>query len=532
MAKLFSPAYFTQLARWWLLKLVLAAPPVEPKGKHILSLFVGVIDRIIPIDNNTLNQAVPLAARHDKISSHDVITALKTVLTPPSPVISIAHTATEVLEALILRMANGAMARDRVTIDPAGRAVLDFLNEWFLLLATREQQPGGAPSIFAQVLSQMDEPNVALWLPYLSILQAGLFDDRVRFLKIEPTGAYSRIPIRSAGRLGDPEVINYAMEFGAGPECALQVGTSSMLLPGTLGPDRVIALAPPPPAINHIVAADLLTGRSSVKEVAETYSHWLLVGIHKVDTAQQATVEDDIRNIPKGVTLHVEIATKTVSAWQHHILHEYVNSASANMDDIEEIAQNLKKNAPEDDTCPGRPDSPDMHFNYLLDLAIWIASKLDMERFYVHGLKLDFVLRQKNASDQEMAAEVSADLLAKSVVMSRARNIPLSSPPPPSVGLGNNTLNDYINLCFLRVTHLGPAGGITTLSIPQSLRDVLYRGWFDDISDLNGRFRVAVVPVALFQSEPPGLRFVGAGDTTSAVSFIYSGFQTRGNLRT
>ena len=194
--------------RVWFYWLINASQPDTPTGKPVLGVYISTVDRMIRVDKEMLQNVVQLAARYDKCSEDDVILALERASQTGIARGRRAKAATHVLEALVARMAHQSQADDRVRIDRSAVHVLDFLDEWFRCQSSdrQQEQPGGAPAIIVQVLTQLGEPNVVLWTAYHSQRQASVFDPDVKFLVIDDQCHYAAQPARSAGRSDDPTV--------------------------------------------------------------------------------------------------------------------------------------------------------------------------------------------------------------------------------------------------------------------------------------------------------------------------------------
>jgi ADP-dependent phosphofructokinase/glucokinase len=537
---------FERLQRIWLSKLVKAWPPLTPTNKSILSLYVSTVDRIIRLDKGQMQKAIESALVHDRCLKDDVIDALgrakKQGIIPKG---RLARTATHILENLVARMHYQAQAADRVRVDQDALEVLNFLNGWFRSQREdhRKEQVGGAPAIIAQVLTELREPNVVLWTAYHSQNQAKVFNTKMKFLVIDELGNLLPLPIRDVRKPEDPEVRNYPIEFAQGTEFVLEKGDGTTVSIAASNSDRVIAISPgyrffdddgyvdktiTPADIAHILAHDPQHGPSHVAEVAKEYKYWIIGGLHKVEEqACQGTLESDLRLVPPDVSIHVEIPGPDISPWFQQVLRRYVHSVGVNIDDIEQLVQKTSSNEPPRTNPPPPSSTPDIREEYLLRLALWLACEFDLERIYVHGLELDYIVRRIDASDDdidhEMDQEVHADLLAKAVVANRARSVGIVSQPPDQYGLPARNLIALIEVCFLRAYPTQPQGWITFEDLP-AFKPILDRGWFKDTFNYQGQqvdYRVAIVPVALFRIDPGGLKFVGAGDASSAVSFVF-----------
>jgi ADP-dependent phosphofructokinase/glucokinase len=544
--------------RIWFYRLIGIEP--TPSGKSVLSLYVSSIDRILRLNNDLLKEGIRLAAACDGCSEDDIIDALGAILCGAAPRKGMAIRAVHVLEALVARIQDGSTAGDRVRIDKTALPVLDFLNSWFCLPANPQQeQPGGAPAIIAQVLTQLEEqalsnsgiteePAVVLWTTYHSKKQAALFAEKVKFLKIADECHFSAEPIRQVGRSDHPELRNYPLEFAAGARFELVHSDGRTWAMTAKRSDRVIAIAseyrfydvssgdvkagPAPRSIpRHILAEDPWLGPACVAEVAQAYRYWILGGLHIVsDRAAQASLEGDLAKIPPGVTIHVEIAGPQISPWFQQVLRKYVNSVGVNIDDLAGLVRCVAANEPGPGAPPPSSLAPGLKDEYLLRLALWLACALGQERVYIHGLALDYVVR-RDATDEMMNREVYADLLAKTAVVNRARAVSVAARPAALYGLPLSNLVAFIDVCAQRAF---PVASWATLESLSEFEAILDCGWFDEVFVWQERsvpFRVAVVPVGLFRLDPRNLLFVGAGDTSSAVSFVFGCFTTAATKR-
>jgi hypothetical protein len=122
-----------------------------------------------------------------------------------------------------------------------------------------------------------------------------------------------------------------------------------------------------------------------------------------------------------------------------------------------------------------------------------------------------------------MYREVTADLLAKIVVSKRAEGNSFEAPPSRGFGFTNIVFQEYIDLITLCAYPLN-SEGILFAPTPEFIL-TLERGWFEkkfEFGEESFELSVAVIPIGLFAFEPEKLRWVGAGDTSSAVSFVFS----------
>lgn len=548
---LLTQADLERTMRAWFYRLVLTGQSSEPTNRAILSLFVSTVDRVIQLDPDAMQTAVQLAAKYDGCPQEEVVAAIEQAALHG---IARGHRATKgthVLQAVVARMAHQSKAEDRVRIDPEASDVFDFLDAWFTSQPSdrRQEQPGGAPAVIAHVLAQLGELNVALWTAFLSQGQANMFDERVKFLAIDDQHQYSIKDIHEAGRSGDPEIRNYSLEFAKGAQFVFErPGVSTTRVISTAASDRVIAISPGyrffdqtgrvdidrsraiPAGISHILAADPQRGPSCAAQVAQDRSSWVIGGLHHVSNpAEQLALESDLRQVPPNVTIHVEIPGSDISPWFHQVLQRYVDSIGVNVDDIERLAQAMVNN---ELTHINPPEPiPEFQHEYFLRLAFWLACELDIERVYVHGLQLDYIVR-RHASGDKMDQEVRADLLAKTVVANRARAARVVDRPSRLFGLSASNLESFIEVCSLRAFPIESKWA--ALENLPAFERILRQGWFKDTFDYQDQeiaFLVGVIPVALFRLDPGGLKFVGAGDTTSAVSFVFGQFTSQGLKR-
>jgi hypothetical protein len=561
MPILVQPVLDTKLRIWFHR---LAGIRLRATGKSTLCQYLSTIDRIVPLSTDLLQRAIPLAAKYDGCSKEEIENALCDIVEGSAAARDAATKAVHVLEALVARIARGSDAPDRVRVAASALHVLDFLNEWFKGCASQpdrrcQGQLGGAPAVMAQAVTRLEvaghqatpgsaRPKVALWTFYHSKRQASVFDSIVEFLQIEEQCVFSTIRAIDAGREGDPEVVNYSIEFEKDFRLELHSSRYGACTVTAGCSDRVIAIAPgyrfynkdgsvdrgrvPRSVPLHLVAADPWRGPSCVVEVAQDYKYWIIGGVQGVsDAVAQQSLAGDLQRIPPEVTLHVEIAGPSPSPWFVDMLRKYVNSAGVNIDDIVKLTQMIAESNPDLPPRPVASPAPDVMRDYRLRLAFWLLCALDLERVYVHGLELDFVAR-RHASDGDMSREVTGDLLAKNATANRARGVHPAGRPASTFGFSTSTLEAFVEVCAQRAYPV--KNSWATREGQSEFEAILDCGWFGDTFDYGGELvscRVAIVPVGLFRVPPCGLRFVGAGDTTSAVSFVFGCFTTRGLKR-
>ncbi len=548
-AEFLPPSELSRLMRIWFWRQVVASQ-LPPTNKRILSHYACTIDRVIRIDQKSLAFAIDLAARYDNCAPPEVVRELVEAATKsPAAGRREAVSATDVLKALLARIVYGGQTPDRVYIQATALYVLDFLHEWYRSQAgSSPGQVGGAPAIIADVLTQIGEPNVVFWTPYLSQAQARLFNAKTKYLTLDKECHWQVLPVHAAARPDDPTIINYSMEFAKGTSLKLEA-QGEVLWEGVVQTsDRVIAVAPGyryytdsgevdlsrsqnfDPHFEHILAADIHTGPTCAEPVAEDYPYWILGGIQSLsDKREKQAVETALQQARPHVTLHVEIASPALLPWFQCIVKEYVHSIGVNYDDVVGFADAVRQNLaatgerrmipfPE----PLDEDSEVAHVEYILDLGMWLASVLALDRIYIHSLTVDLVIRrcvEGQATDEHLDREVLADLYAKTVVTNRALSVDIGSSPDIDLGFAMSKFKVFIDLLARRAFPL-EKGTIAFRGLPR-FKAIAARGWFDDDART---YRIGVIPVALFQIEPSGLKFVGAGDTTSATSFIYGCF--------
>ena len=535
-----TPTGMARLGNIFFYRLVreLAAPQ-----EKVLNLYAATIDRIIRLDDRMLQTGIHLAAGADGLTPAEVADELAEIETSPQPAMSkTASRATDILKAAWTHILLDQEHAASVTIDGAKPWLLDFLQEWFLAQSERIEQIGGAPALTAQVLRRAGVA-VAFWPLYLSPHQAQTFDAGLEGLVVNDTGFATRF-IGGLGNPGHPEIHNYAIEFETGAAFHLQGSAEAALERKAAEGDRTLVISPgyfffdpagrviqsrrPPSFPYHLLSQQPFDPRQAgrIAQIVGEYRRLFIGGLQMVqDPACQQSLELDLRALrAAGATIHSEIPGIPATPWYLKVLRDYVPSAGVNMQALESLARSVQDHLGEEargETPPPRLSAPDLRYDYQARLLCWLACELNLERLHGHSQELSLVARRAPVTDAEMEAEVAALMFATQQVINRAADRAPAGAlgVPEQTDLPESNLKKYVDACAM----------CAFLAERERLTDVLDRGWFDYRFDWRGRpqvFKVAIVPTAALRGRMPGLRWVGAGDTVSAVSFVYSRFRT------
>ncbi len=535
-----TPAGMARLGNIFFHRLVreLAAP--EDK---VLNLYAATIDRIIRLDDGMLQTGIRLAAGADGLTPAEVGDELLEIEASPQPALArTASRATDFLKAAWTHILLDQEHAASVTIDTAKPWLLDFLHEWFRAQPEHIEQIGGAPALTAQVLRRTGV-SVAFWPLYLSPHQAQTFDAGLEGLVVSETGFATRA-LSDLGNAGHPEIHNYALEFETGAAFHLKGSNGPALEKRAEEGDRTLVISPgyfffdpagrvilnrrPPSFPYHLLSQQPFDPRQAgrIAALVSEYHRLFLGGLQTVqDPACQQSLELDLRALrAAGATLHSEIPSIPATPWFLQMLRDYVPSIGVNMQALESLARAVQDHLGGEARAdyPPRLSAPDLRNEYQVRLACWLACELNLERLHGHSQELSLVARRAPVSDAEMDAEVAALMFATQQVINRAADHAPAGAlgVPEQTGLPESNLKKYVDACAM----------CAFLAEWERLPDVLDRSWFDYRFEWRGQpqsFKVAIVPTAALRGRMAGLRWVGAGDTVSAVSFVYSRFHTR-----
>ena len=224
-----------------------------------------------------------------------------------------------------------------------------------------------------------------------------------------------------------------------------------------------------------------------------------------------------------GACLHLELSGEatgydldTFGAF----LGDTVQSVGINADELPGYARLARPgewNPPLDDQKDEAPPPP---VRYKQALAL--ARKLQVERLYVHGNDLDIILR-RNADFETMRQDATGDLFAKAVVLIATI---LRNPPDVTKDLIlPTTLNEKTRQAMQEAIG-AKVGGL------EASRDHAVRmcGMVCPSPEEDG-YGGSLIPCIWFAAIPRRFSATGAGDITSGVSLVYSGFrETRQGL--
>jgi ADP-dependent phosphofructokinase/glucokinase len=408
--------------------------------------------------------------------------------------------------------------------------MLDWLDDLFRRFG-QDERLGGAPGSMVHTLTRLcHEPNAVIFTVFHSEKQASVYDPAIRMLTADAPHALGTVDAQTyhrvrADRPADPDVRNYPFEFSFpaslcwGPDPAGQLTV-------THGPDRLICTAPylhygpdgtvragdTPAIVERVFQFPGLTGAQRdvcAAEVALGYPYMALTGLQSAPESQRPAIERDLAMLLGKVTIHVELSGARALPWLRTLIPRTISSVGVNDDELPEICKELL----------GKTASVNARYD-----SIWalfqdsraLAAAFDLPRLYVHTHVADLVLRRLPVDDRSLAGEILADLFAKKTVVDWLKP-QLPAGRQPGIGPKRDGLEAL-------TTFMSQVAGLAGKTLLQ---------WLTDTTQLakTGYFRVedgyaaAVIPVAWFYGDlPQAIITTGAGDRTSVVSFVQSGF--------
>jgi len=228
-----------------------------------------------------------------------------------------------------------------------------------------------------------------------------------------------------------------------------------------------------------------------------------------------------------GASLHLEISGGA-NPQEHSIapfaeaLRGRIRSMGINDEELAQVASipGYESAAISPSPAPGPPEVYQRYTN-----ALRLAQILDLERLYVHGTDVDFVLR-KGASEAALQQEVHADLFTKGavVVSLLLRNgYDVRSVDIPKV-LYHKGFRALIEFAWqLSLERYPPSSGQTTEGRQRLFERIVNDGHY--LADGRNEYSVAVIPVMWPDTVNPGINTTGAGDICSGISLVYSGWR-------
>ncbi len=507
---------FESIARRWRTRFIEAAVR-PPAGKHVLCAYVSTIDRCLPVTEPLLQAMI----RESGVTAARIADARGAASLPGGR----ATTRGDVVLALLWSLEHQG---GRIGVDEPG--VLDWLSDLFARFGN-DETPGGAPAAMIDTLTRLcREPNAAVFTVFHSEKQASIYASGIRFLTADALGrlgdvdaaAYHRVRM---DRPADPDVRNYPLSYQTGEHLAWGPDPAERVRVAN-GPDRLICTArylhfdvaghvssgAPPASIDRIFQFPGLTEiqrDAATATVAAAYPYMTLTGLQGAGKEQRPAIERELGMLLGKVTLHIELSGPRNLDWLKELLPRYVSSVGVNDDELPAVCQEITGATAAAD---GQYDSV---WAFYQD-ARALAAAFDLPRLYVHTHLADLVLRREPVEDDELLAEILADLYAKWIV-SRWLGMRTSSGPLPDVDLKREGLEALL-------TFMAQVAGLSGKSLFGWLSDtarLAQKGYFTVADD----YAVALIPVAWFHgSLAQTIITTGAGDRTSAVSFVQSCF--------
>jgi ADP-dependent phosphofructokinase/glucokinase len=500
--------------------------------KRIGCGYVSTIDRCIPVTDDLL-----VAMREQAgVSVDDLKVPIHQQEQPVNEVKSRAD-----LVTLLLWCMEHEGAKDKVRVNPLSD-VPDWLFELFKAFVPDQQQRlGGAPGNMIGALVLLgQEQNAAIFTVFHSREQASVFDDRITFLTADPAGNLVRTSAKDYRRPDNPEVRNYPLEYTPG---IFHFGPGEEDKVCAKGLDRLICVAPyayydstgkvdrekQVPAIERIFQFPELDDsqrETYMNQVAANYPYIILAGLQGANPACRKTIEEELHTLADSCTTHVEISgLRALRDWLPTLIPCYIPSIGINEDELSQACDYLVHGI--DEPVARSYSSLQAMYDDARDLAMFLKP----QRLYVHSHVADLILRHTPVPDQDMTKEIEADLYAKYLVIKRLR-AQMKSAPKSKAGIKKEGLKALIDFA-------GQVSGFAAYARGESIVDTtrlldlaietfeLAKNGYFNVED---GYAVAVAPVAWFFGDLASeLRVTGAGDTSSAVSFVQSDFAVHPN---
>lgn len=507
---------YDSIARVWRARFVAAARR-KPTAKPLLCGYVSTVDRCIAVTEGLLQAMIA-----DSGVTVEEIAAARAA--------SSAHAsqATEQKDVVLTLLWSLEHRGGRISV--ATEELLDWLDDLFRRFGLGERL-GAAPGSMVHTLATLcREPNVAIFTAFHSEKQASVYETGIRMLTADPPGVLGTVEAHDyhrarTDRPDDPDVRNYPLEFS--PGATLSWGPEpAEHLTITHGPDRLICTGPylhfrldgraragaTPAIIERVFQFPGLSKAqrdACAARVALDYPFMALTGLQGAPEEQQPAIERDLDMLLGKVTIHAELAGARNLAWLRTLIPRHISSVGVNDDELPGICRELAG------TTMAGNGSYDSLWALFHD-ARALAVTFGLPRLYVHTHVADLVLRRRPVDDGALAGEIVADLFAKKTVVDWLRP---QLPPGRKPGSGPKRAG-----LEALITFMSQVAGRAGKTLQQ---------WLEDTAQLarNGHFRieddyaVAVIPVAWFYGElPQAIITTGAGDRTSVVSFVQSGF--------
>jgi ADP-dependent phosphofructokinase/glucokinase len=508
---------YESIARTWSARFV-AAKARPPTGKSVLCVYVSTIDRVIPVTEDLIQKWIDLA----RVDAAQIRAALRAKNLPYDKPTTLADVVLDLLWCI-------AHQGDRVKVTTP--ELLDQLNNLFTKFHGMARL-GGAPGSMVDALTRLcGEKNAAIFTVFHSDEQREVFEPEIAFLTTDAAAKLRTVDAKDYqhhrdDRRQDPEVRNYPLEYQKGEMVYDRESGDEV---SSAGPNRLICATPyryyhaggkvdrtrPEPLIERIFQFPGLTDRQRdqcVRQIARTYHHMILAGLQSAAKTARPQIEQELHTLCGQVTLHVELSGTGNLDWLKTLIPRFVSSVGVNDDELPAVCDVLRYGAP-----TGR--SYHSLWDVLLD-ARFLAATFELPRLYVHTHTADLILRRAADTgpntEPALLQEILADLFAKFTV-TRWLGVKLPAAADSDVGLQRAGLNSIVQL-------MAQVVGLADKPLLRWLGDTWAKvevGYFCIDED----YAVAVVPVAWFLGPlTAALMTTGAGDRTSAVSFVQSGF--------
>lgn len=279
------------------------------------------------------------------------------------------------------------------------------------------------------------------------------------------------------------------------------------------------------------VNAELLTS------LGKTYQYVILsapqLGDLKTDddfqTPNMQLLFSQLQTLHKaGACIHLELSGEAVGeslTTFAKFLSATVDSVGINSDELPGYA----RIASQDQGCLAIEDPIKRRYAE----ALTLARGLGVSRLYVHGNDYDIIIRQ-TVDLESLRKDASGDLFAKAVVLVATI---LRNPLEVTSGLQLPKQMNWQTLTALDAVMNSGIGGLETpvremAAASTDINDLHWeartmRGTVCPRPEPDG-YQAAFVPCIWLPDPPAGFSATGAGDITSGVSFVYSGFCARG----
>jgi ADP-dependent phosphofructokinase/glucokinase len=508
---------YESIARVWRARF-LGAARRSATGKRVLCGYVSTADRCITVSSGLIQAMID----ESKVTADEIEAARRAEEQPTSQ----ARTRAEVVLALLWSLEHRG---GRISIQHP--ALMDWLSDLSRRF-THDERLGGAPGSMVNALAcGCGEPNVTIFTVSHSEKQASVYPPEIPFLTADAPDVLGTVDAKAyhrfrSDRPHDPDVRNYPLEYQLGEKLSWGPDPADQLTV-TYGPDRFICTTPyyhfdadghvgagaTPAIIERIFQFPGLTHAerdACALAAAAAYPYMVLSGLQGAWKDHRAAILRDLEMLRGKVTIHVELSGARNLPWMQTLISRCISSVGINDDELPAVCQALLGT-----TQAGSDGEYDSIWAFYQD-ARALAETLDLPRLYIHTHDADLILRRQPVSDQALSDEILADLFAKERVIDWLRRL-----KPPDLDAEIRLKRDGLEGL---TTYASQVAGLSGKSLLQWLEDsaiIAQRGYFR----VEGDYAIAVVPVAWFYGDrPEAIITTGAGDRTSAISFVQSCF--------